>query len=48
MKRPKEYIPQYSLSVKYLKMIMTKTEYNKLLVAYVKCKLANWGKYNIC
>lgn len=46
MKRTKDYIPKYSLSVKYLKMIMTTREYNSMLEKYVKVKINNWGKYN--
>ncbi len=45
MKRTKDYKPQYSLSIKYLRMIMSKSEFNALLKKYVAKKVEFWGKY---
>lgn len=45
MKRKIDYKPKYSLSVKYLQMIMTKREYNALLKKYVAKKIEHWGTY---
>ena len=42
MKRPPNYIPKFSLSVKYLKEIMTEEEFSALLKKYVEVKKANW------
>lgn len=45
MKRPINYKPKYSLSIKYLEMIMGKKELNILIKKYVAKKLEYWGKY---
>ncbi len=45
MKKPLNYKPVYSLSIKYLKMIMTHKEYNQLLAKYVAKKMEFWGPY---
>jgi hypothetical protein len=44
MKKPLDYKPQFSLSIKYLRMIMSTREYNNLLKRYVEKKLQYWGK----
>jgi hypothetical protein len=44
MKRPKSYVPKYSLSIYYLEMIMTKAELKALLKKYVEAKINNWRK----
>lgn len=44
MKRPVNYKPQYSLSIKYLKMIMTAYEFRALMSKYVAVKMLNWKK----
>jgi len=46
MKRTKDYVPQYSLSIKYVKMIMSRKEYDELLKKYVAIKVKNWIKLN--
>jgi hypothetical protein len=46
MKRPRNYRPQYSLSIFYLKKIMSKKELDTLINEYVKAKMSNW-KSNI-
>ncbi len=43
MKRPIHYKPKYSLSIYYLKQVMTKSELDALIEKYVKAKVANWG-----
>lgn len=45
MKRTQDYKPKYSLSIKYLKKILTKDELKDLMKKYVEAKKANWGKY---
>jgi len=45
MKMPINYKPKYSLSVKYLQMIMTRKEYTQLLKKYVEKKKEFWGSY---
>ncbi len=45
MKRPTNYKPKYSLSIKYLRMIMSASELRTLVNKYVEAKVANWGKY---
>lgn len=44
MKTKKDYVPQYSLSIKYLRKIMRPREFNNLLTAYVQYKKENWGE----
>jgi hypothetical protein len=46
MKTASNYVPQYSLSLYYLKKIITKRELDALLKKYVAAKQANW-KHNI-
>ncbi len=45
-KTPIDYEPKYSLSIVYLKQIMTKQEFNSLIKKYIKAKVDTWGKYN--
>lgn len=45
MRKP-DYTPKYSLSIKYLKLIMTKQELKTLLAKYVEVKVSTWGKYH--
>ncbi len=42
MKRPINYKPQYSLSIYYLKMALSRKEFNDLMKRYVAVKVANW------
>lgn len=42
MKTPPNYRPKYSLSIYYLKQIMSKRELNSLITAYVEIKKKNW------
>jgi hypothetical protein len=44
MKMPPTYKPKFSLSVKYLKQIMTEDEFNSLLKKYVEKKKIYWEK----
>lgn len=44
MKRTADYIPKYSLSLYYLRKIMTKKELNVLLKKYVEAKKTYWTK----
>lgn len=46
MKTPLDYTPQYSLSIYYLKKIMSKSEFDKLIKKYIQAKKDNW-KINI-
>lgn len=39
-----EYIPKYSMSIFYLKKILTKKDFDDLLKKYVAAKKANWLK----
>jgi len=45
MKTKKDYVPKFSLSVKYLKEILTKKEFKDLMDRYVMYKKLNWGNY---
>lgn len=47
MKRPISYKPKYSLSLYYLKKIMSKKELDELLKKYVKAKVENWHNYGL-
>jgi len=42
MKKKIDYKPKYSLSIFYLKKIMTKKELDVLLDKYVKVKVETW------
>jgi len=42
MKREPNYTPKYSLSIYYLKKILSPKEFNNLLRDYVKAKQAEW------
>lgn len=44
--KKKDYVPQYSLSIKILALMMTKRELNTLVKKYVETKKENWGTYN--
>lgn len=44
MKRPLDYTPKYSLSIVYLKKILTKEELRDLLRRYVEAKVSTWTK----
>jgi len=44
MKKPIDYIPQYSLSLTYLRMIMSKRELDRLVKKYVQAKIVAWKK----
>ncbi len=44
-KKNKDYVPKYSLSIFYLRKILTKEEFNSLMNKYIHIKIANWGKY---
>jgi hypothetical protein len=46
MKRKKDYKPKFSLSIKYLRMIMTRKEFEEMLNKYVDKKKEHWGDYN--
>lgn len=46
MKRPLNYKPKFSLSIVYLKKILTKRELDVLMDKYVEAKIKAWGKYN--
>lgn len=46
MKKPINYTPKYSLSIRYLKMFLSKKELNSLLEKYVEKKIEHWGKYH--
>jgi hypothetical protein len=46
MKRKSNYKPKFSLSIKYLRMIMTTKEFNEMLKKYVEKKMEHWGKYD--
>jgi|WetSurMetagenome_2_1015567.scaffolds.fasta_scaffold40644_5 hypothetical protein len=46
MKRPRNYKPKFSLSIFYLRKIMSKKELDALLEKYVTAKMTNW-KTNI-
>lgn len=43
--KQKDYRPQYSLSIKILSLMMSKSELKKLISDYVKTKQQNWGQY---
>ena len=45
MKLPVNYKPKYSLSIKYLKMIMSNKEYTTLYKKYIEKKVEYWGKF---
>ena len=47
MKRPLNYKPKFSLSIKYLEMFLSKKELKDLLDRYVEVKVANWGNRKI-
>jgi len=42
MRRKADYVPKYSLSTKYLRLILTKKEFDMLLKNYIKAKLSTW------
>lgn len=44
MKRPLNYRPKFSLSLKYLEMFLSKKELKVLIDRYVEVKVANWNK----
>jgi len=44
MKTPVEYVPKFSLSIYFLKKIMSKKEYNILIDKYVAAKMAQWDE----
>lgn len=46
MKRTKDYVPKYSLSIAYLKKIMGKKELKDLIEKYVSYKKLHWGDYH--
>lgn len=45
MKKPLNYKPKYSLSITYLKQIMSRAEFNLLMKKYIAVKMENWGNY---
>lgn len=45
MKKPLNYTPKYSLSIAYLKQIMTRQEFKALMAKYIAVKMENWGNY---
>lgn len=45
MKKPKNYRPKYSLSLKYLERILSKKELKELLDNYVAEKVRYWDGY---
>ncbi len=44
MKRAKDYRPQYSLSIYYLKMCMSPKDLENLIRDYVKVKVEHWDE----
>jgi len=44
MKRAIDYKPKYSLSIRYLEMIMTKKQLDELIRKYVQAKVISWKK----
>lgn len=42
MRRKTDYRPKYSLSITYLKLIMTRAELKTLIDKYVGVKIATW------
>lgn len=44
MKKPIDYVPKSSLSIRYLKMIMSKREFNSMMKKYVAKKIEFWNK----
>ena len=42
MKRKIDYKPKFSLSIKYLAMIMSKSELDSLVRRYVEAKVVTW------
>lgn len=44
MKRPIDYKPKYSLSIFYLKRIMSKRDFDNLIKKYIEEKITTWKK----
>lgn len=44
MKKPLNYKPKFSLSLSYLRDILTKEELNRIIDLYVEAKIARWKK----
>lgn len=41
---PPDHVPKYSMSIYYLKQIMTKKEFKELMEKYIQAKMAYYEK----